>query len=29
MKESALRNARVILLHLPWLALLGWFSSVA
>ena len=29
MKENALRNARVILLHLPWLALLGWFSSVA
>ena len=29
MKESALRNARVILLHLPWLALLAWFSSVA
>ena len=29
MKENVLRNARVILLHLPWLALLGWFSSVA
>ena len=29
MKENALRNARVILLHSPWLALLGWFSSVA
>ena len=29
MKENALRNARVIPLHLPWLALLGWFSSVA
>ena len=29
MRENALRNARVILLHLPWLALLGWFSSVA
>ena len=29
MKESALRNARVIPLHLPWLALLAWFSSVA
>ena len=29
MKENAFRNARVILLHLPWLALLGWFSSVA
>ena len=29
MKENALRNARVILLHLPWLTLLGWFSSVA
>ena len=29
MKENALRNARVILLHLPWWALLGWFSSTA
>ena len=29
MKEHALRNARVVLLHLPWLVLLGWFSSVA
>ena len=29
MKVSALRNVRVIPLHLPWLALLGWFSSVA
>ena len=29
MKESALRNARVVGLHLPWLAVLGWFSSVA
>ena len=28
-KENALRNARVILLHLPWLALLVWLSSVA
>ncbi len=29
MKGSALRNARVILLHLPWLALLGWLASVS
>ncbi len=29
MKGNALRNARVMLLHLPWLALLGWFSSTA
>ena len=29
MKEKSLRNARVMLLHLPWLAVLGWFSSVA
>ena len=29
MKEHALRNARVIPLHLPWLALLGRFSSAA
>ena len=29
MKENVLRNARVIPLHLPWLVLLGWFSSVA
>ena len=29
MKENALRNVRVMLLHLPWLALLAWFSSVA
>ena len=29
MEENALRNARVMLLHLPWLALLAWFSSVA
>ena len=29
MKEKSLRNARVMLLHLPWLALLGWFSSEA
>ena len=29
MKGNVLRNARVILLHLPWLVLLGWFSSVA
>ena len=29
MKKSAIGNARVMLLHLPWLALLGWFSSVA
>ena len=29
MKENVLRSARVIPLHLAWLALLGWFSSVA
>ena len=29
MKGGALRNARVILLHLPWLALLGWLTSVS
>ena len=29
MNEHALRNARIVLLHLPWLVLLGWFSSVA
>ena len=29
MKKNTLRNARFILLHLPWMALLGWFSSVA
>ncbi len=29
MKGNALRNARAILLHLPWLVLLAWFSSVA
>ena len=29
MKENAIRNTRVMLLHLPWLAVLGWFSSVA
>ncbi len=29
MKEPALRSARAMLLHLPWLALLGWFSSAA
>ncbi len=29
MKENAIQNTRVMLLHLPWLALLGWLSSVA
>ncbi len=29
MKEGALRNARVILPLLPWLALLGWLASVS
>ena len=29
MKENALRNTRVILLHLPWLALLGWLTAIA
>ena len=27
--KGALRNARVILPHLPWLALLGWLASVS
>ncbi len=29
MKGEALRNARVILLYLPWLALLGWLASLS
>ena len=29
MKGKALRNARVILPYLPWLALLGWLASVS
>ena len=29
MKGGGLRNARVILPHLPWLALLGWLASVS
>ena len=29
MKENTSRNAQAILLHLPWLALLGWLASVS
>ncbi len=29
MKVDGIRNGCVILLHLPWLALLGWLSAVA